>query len=163
VRFAPVNRRDVRRLKNVNIRDLLIALVERTREDFTSYFHGTETEELARSLIHAVLADPEKALREKQQIELLLPDTEDDGSLEASYALNAGAIVTLLVNFATTGAAACADNAISLLLDSADFRAQEALEAAGIAEPTEEQIRQHPIFAREQEWNRALTAASRGA
>jgi hypothetical protein len=136
----------------MNTRELLIALVERTRADFTCYFAGTPTEEIACGLIDAVLENPENSRREKQQIEFLLPDTEDDGSLEASYALDAGVIATLLVDFATTGSERSAEEAASLLLDSADFRARDALEAEGISDPTEDQIRRHPIFAREKDW-----------
>ena len=133
-------------------RQLLLALVERTRRDFVSYFADTPNAEVAEQLIDTVLANPKGALRERQQLEFLIPDTEDDGSLEASYALNAGVIVTLFVDFAITGSQTCVDEAATLLLDTAYFKAGAALEASGVPEPTDVQMKEHLIFVREKQW-----------
>jgi hypothetical protein len=136
----------------VKPREILLALVDRKRDDFTSYFVGTSNAEAVAKLVDAVLSDPKKATAERQRIEVLIPNTEDDGSLEASYALNAGVIVTLFADFALTGSETCVEDAKTLFLDSADFRAQEALRVSGVHEPTEDQIREHPIFVRERQW-----------
>lgn len=126
-------------------------LVARTRADFVSYFAGSQHAERAAELVAWAQAGDPRLNNCPAEIDAMLPDTEDDGSWAASYALNAGGIILCLIEL-SAGNTAAYEEAVTLYFDTVDFRVQQDLEAAGIKYPTEAQIANHPIMVSENTW-----------
>lgn len=82
----------------------------------------------------------------------MLPDTEDDGRWQASYALNTGCMMLNLVDLMKGGSTHAYDEPVTLFFDTIDFKVQEALEKVGIEQPSEEQIASHDLMLGERQW-----------
>ncbi len=82
----------------------------------------------------------------------MLPDTDDDGSWSASYALNTGVMLLCLITAIRGNAQDSYDEAVQAFFDTVDFKVQELLEQAGVSAPSEAQIAQHPLMQREKAW-----------
>jgi len=93
-----------------------------------------------------------------QELEQLLPDTEDDGSWEASYALNTGCMILNLIEAMKGEASRSYNEAVTLFFDSVDFKVQQSLEQSGIEHPTEAQIANHEYMQMERQWFSILEA-----
>ena len=90
----------------------------------------------------------------------MLPDTEDDGRFEASFALNTGAMVLSLLNYVDSGDEAHYRDAVSLFFDTVDFKVHEELGKAGIVTPSEQQIASHPLLVQERRWFASIESAA---
>ena len=127
-------------------------LIERTRSDFVSYFEGTPQQTDAKRIIAAAVEGATSLPDERELLESILPDTEDDARLVASYALNTGVMVLSLIDYERTRDEAHYRDAVTVFFDTIDFRVHEELENAGIRAPTEQQIASHPLMASERRW-----------
>lgn len=135
--------------------EIVRQLVARTRADFVSYFEGSRRSERAAELAAWAEAGDPRITGCAAEIEAMLPDTDDDGSWAASYALNAGCIMLCLIEV-TGGKAEAYEEAMTLYFDTVDFKVQQELAAAGISHPTEAQIANHPLLASEKTWFRGI-------
>ncbi len=86
----------------------------------------------------------------------MLPDTEDDGRVTASYALNTGAMVLSLIDYINTRDEQHYRDAVTLFFDSVDFKVHEQLESIGVTAPTDEQVDAHPLLSEERRWFQSL-------
>ncbi len=131
-------------------------LIERTAVDFVSYFEGTPHEDAAERSIAAAVAGLVMLPDDRALLQAILPDTEDDGRWEASYALNTGAMMLSLIDYLNTRDEQHYRDAVTLFFDTVDFEIHEVFEQAGVTTPTDEQIAAHPLLAREQRWFASL-------
>lgn len=142
---------------NENI-EVIRCLIERTQDDFTSYYEQTIHEKIARHIAsYALNLDPMLVSLE-EPLGQILPDTEDDGRWQASYALNTGGMILSLIDAMRGNVSAAYEESIMLFFDTIDFKVQEAFDEGGIAEPSEEQIANHPVMQRERLWFTNLLA-----
>jgi len=136
----------------MNKTQIIRELIRRTRDDFDSYFAGTQIANRARFITElAILGDPD-IVQYADELERMIPNTETDGSLACSYALNTGIMIESLLAFMETGQKEHYECAVEVFFDSVDFKVQEALEEAGIAHATERQISSHPLMVNERAW-----------
>ncbi len=135
-------------------------LIERTASDFLSYFEGTPLKSDAERIIAAALGGLSLLPQERDLLERMLPDTENDGRCEASFALNTGAMVLSLIDYVDTRDEAHYQDAVTLFFDTVDFKVLEELENAGIATPSEQQIATHPLFVQERRWFTSVESAA---
>jgi hypothetical protein len=89
---------------------------------------------------------------DRQLLEAMLPDSEDDGSWEASYALNTGAMVLALIDYSSSGYQQHYREAVTLFFDTVDFKVHQELESRGMTSPTEQEVAAHPVMVRERAW-----------
>jgi hypothetical protein len=127
-------------------------LVEHMGKDFVSYFDGTPQLKTAKLLIELSITGDPNISSKRDEIESIIPDTEDDGNWECSYALNTGGMILSLIDYMFNKDEIKYSEAVALFFDTVDFKVQEDLEKNGVPHPTEEQIRSHPIYVREQAW-----------
>ena len=135
-------------------------LIERTASDFLSYFDGTPLRSDAERIIAMAVGGLSLQPEDRDLLEWMLPDTEDDGRFEASFALNTGAMVLSLLNYVDSGDEAHYRDAVSLFFDTVDFKVHEELEKAGIDTPTEQQIASHPLLVQERRWFASIESAA---
>lgn len=136
------------------------ALIARTREDFSGYYRGDPRESRAQLLVQwAVDADP-RLDPARAEIDAMLPDTEQDGRWEASYALNTGCMMLCLIDFRASGEPHHCQEAVRLFFDTVDFKVQQRLEGEGVVQPSELQITSHPVYAQERQWFERLATAA---
>ena len=134
-------------------------LIERTASDFVSYFQGTPSSAAAERVIKAALTDARSLSGDRQLVESMLPDTEDDGRWESSYALNTGAMVLSLVDYLQTRDEDHYRDAVALFFDSVDFKVHQELESRGVTTPSEEEIAAH-LFVEERAWFASIEAGA---
>ena len=127
-------------------------LIERTAQDFTSYFTGTNLSADAFRIIHAAVTEPRSLTPDRLLLEWMIPDTEDDGRWEASYALNTGAMVLGLIDYLKTGDESHYDDAVTLFFDTVDFKVHQDFELRGVTSPSEEQVASHPLMREARAW-----------
>ncbi len=127
-------------------------LIKRTAGDFTSYFEGTDLLADASRIIQVAITNPGVLAVDRQLLEWMLPDTEDDGRWEASYALNTGAMVLGLIDYLKTGDEQQYLDAVTLFFDTVDFKVHQELESQGLTSPSEQEIAGHPLMVRERAW-----------
>jgi hypothetical protein len=137
-------------------------LIERTAADFVSYFVDTPHEGGAARVIAAAIAGPPTLFADREIVEALLPDTEEDGRWEASYALNTGAMVLSLIDYVQTNDEQHYRDAVTLFFDTVDFKVHQQLEQGGIDTPRPEQIATHPLLTQERRWFESLESAAQG-
>lgn len=113
----------------------------------------------AEQFIGLALALDPKLIKYEQEIDKMLPNIDDDGRWEASYALNTGAMMLSLIELMRSENKASYKDAVTLFFDTVDFKVQQSLEASGIKKATEEQIAGHDLMIREREWFASITAA----
>lgn len=135
-------------------------LIERTAADFVSYFDGTRSSAAAERIIQAALTDAPSLSDDCELVESMLPDTEDDGRWEASYALNTGAMVLSLMDYLQTRDENHYREAVTLFFDSVDFKVHQQLESRGVTTASEEQVAAHPLFVEEHEWFARIEASA---
>jgi hypothetical protein len=134
-------------------------LIRRNATDFVSYFESTPQEHEAERIIAASIDGSSALSADRAVVEAMLPDTEDDGRPEASYALNTGAMVLSLIDYLKTGDDQHYHDAVTLFFDTVDLRIHEQLERAGIPLPTDEQVVRHPLQTQERRWFQSLEFA----
>jgi hypothetical protein len=127
-------------------------LIERTALDFLSYFEDPQSSAAAERIIKAALAESPSLSGEREVLDSMLPDTEDDGRWEASYALNTGGMVLSLIDYLETGDEDHYRDAVTLFFDTVDFKVQQELESRGVTAPSEEEIDAHPLFVEARAW-----------
>lgn len=135
-------------------------LIERTAPDFVSYFEGTQLSAAAERIIKAALSDSSFLSGDRELVERMLPDTEDDGRWEAAYALNTGAMVLSLMDYLRTRDEDHYRDAVTLFFDTVDFKVHEELESRGVATPSEQEIAAHPLFVGERAWFGSVEAGA---
>ena len=134
-------------------------LIERTKDDFVSYFTSGPSLERAGTIVNwAITGDPRLASC-KDEVESMLPDTNQDGRWESSYALNTGLLIVCLIQYEDTHHDKVYSEAVTLFFDSVDFKVQQSLEAQGINHPSESQIQSHALYAAQRQWFKELKAA----
>lgn len=139
---------------------IICKLIERTASDFVLYFEGMPQKSEAERIIAAAVHGLPSLSHDRDLLELMLPDTENDGRPEASYALNTGAMVLSLIAYIQTGGEAHYRDAVTLFFDSVDLRVHEELENGGINTPSEQQIASHPLLAQERRWFASVESAA---
>jgi hypothetical protein len=127
-------------------------LIERTARDFSSYFEGTPQAAAAERIMSSVVTGARFRSEDRELVESMLPDTEDDGRWEASYALNTGAMVLSLIDFLQTRDEEHYRDAVTLFFDTVDFKVHQELESRGVTAPSEDEIATHPLFVEERAW-----------
>jgi hypothetical protein len=127
-------------------------LIEHTARDFTSYFAGTDLSTDASRIIHVALTDPRFLMADRQLLEWMILDTEDDGRWEASYALNTGAMMLGLIDYLKNGDENHYHEAVTLFFDTVDFKVHQDLESRGVTSPNEQEIAVHPLMVQERAW-----------
>lgn len=132
-------------------------LIKRTRDDFDSYFIGTPLADRALMMTELAISGDASLKQHIEELIQMIPDTEDDGSWQCSYALNTGSMIESLVTFQETGDDKHYESAVASFFDSVDFKVQEELEKIGISHATEDQIESHPIMTAESAWFDELT------
>lgn len=140
--------------------NIIRKLIGRTASDFLSYFEGTPRKSDAERIIAAAVGGLSSLAQERDLLECMLPDTENDGRCEASYALNTGAMVLSLIDYVHTRDEAHYREAVTLFFDTVDFKVHEELENAGIVTPSEQQIVTHPLFVQERLWFTSVESAA---
>jgi len=138
-------------------------LIERTANDFVTYFENTDAFTAADRIIATALTDPLSLQQDRDVVESMLPDTEDDGRWEASYALNTGAMVLALTDYLKTRDEERYRDAVTLFFDTVDFKVHQDLESRGITTPTEDEIATHPRSSEERSWFATLEASAQKA
>ena len=133
-------------------------LIRRTKDDFVAYFAGTPLAERAALIVELAISGDARLAGMRQELTAMIPDTENDGSWQCSYALNTGVMIESLLEYQATGETTRYDTAVRVFFDSLDFRVQQDMEGKGISRPTEEEIAAHPLFVREQAWFDQLTS-----
>lgn len=142
--------------------EVIRCLIERTQDDFTSYHEQTIHEKIAGQIAsYALSLNPMLASLE-EPLGQMLPDTEDDGRWQASYALNTGSMILSLIDAMRGNVSAAYEESVILFFDTVDFKVQEMLDEGGIAEPSEEQIANHQLMQRERLWFTKLLAGKCG-
>lgn len=139
--------------------EVIRRLIERTQNDFMSYYDSTAHEQTARQILGYALSLDRSLVSFEEHLDQMLPDTDDDGRWQASYALNTGSMVLSLIDAMKGNAATAYEECVTLFFDTVDFKVQEALNEAGIGQPSEEQIRCHELMQRERLWFSVLSAA----
>ncbi len=132
-------------------------LIKRKRDDFDSYFIGTPLADRAQMMTELAVSGDVSLRQHIEELNQMIPDTENDGSWKCSYALNTGVMIESLIAFKETGKDEYYDSAIISFFDSVDFKVQEELEKTGVAHATEDQIASHPIMLAERAWFDELT------
>lgn len=138
---------------------IIRSLIARTAADFLSYFAQTPRAGDAQRVIAAAVAGSSAPFDDREVIEAMLPDMEEDGRWEASYALNTGAMVLSLIDYVQTEVEQYYRDAVALFFDTVDFKVHEKLEQAGVETPSDEQIASHPLLTQEQRWFKSLESA----
>jgi hypothetical protein len=100
----------------------------------------------APKIIETALRDEEKLVEYRSILEDILPDTNDEGSWECSYALNAGSIILSFCNYLETCDITNIKEAITLYFDTVDFKVQQELEKKGNSRPTEREIANNILY-----------------
>lgn len=136
---------------------LIRELIKRTRQDFESYFLGKVLESRACEIVAMALAGNKDIVDVKEELESMIPDTNDDGSWECSYALNTGMMILNLIDYLLTEDEAYYDDAVAVFFDSIDFKVQQDFERQGIGSPSEEQISDHAFYKTEKQWFAGMT------
>jgi len=136
-------------------------IIRQTRKDFENYFRGTDSEEKAKKLIEIALNDTDEIKTFRNEIDSMIPDTEDDGSWECSYALNTGLILLNLIDYLKEPSEKLYDETVSVFFDTVDFKTQQYLEKDGIRHASEEQILNHDFYKGEKKWFDEMTAKYR--
>ena len=126
-------------------------LIERTASDFVSYFRGTE-HVAAERIIKVALTQPLSLPADRELVESMLPDTEDDGRWEASYALNTGGMVLAFTDYLLTRDEHHYRDAVTLFFDTVDFKVRQELESRNVMTPADEEIAAHPRFVEARAW-----------
>lgn len=139
---------------------VLRELIARTAADFVSYFEDPKLSVAADQIIQAALAGSPSLPGDREMVESMLPDTEDDGRWEASYALNTGAMVLSLIGYLQTRDEKHYRDAVTLFFDTVDFKVHQELESRGITTPSEEEIAAHPLFVEERAWFTSVEAGA---
>jgi len=103
-------------------------LIKRTRLDFESYFLGTALESRAGEIVARALAGNKDIVHMKEELGSMIPDTNDDGSWECSYALNTGMMILNLIDYLLNEDEAYYDDAVAVFFDSVDFKVQQDFE-----------------------------------
>jgi len=65
-------------------------LIRRTKNDFLEYFRNVPLAERAAMIVEIALSEGVQLASIRDELESMIPDTEEDGSWESSYALNTG-------------------------------------------------------------------------
>jgi hypothetical protein len=136
---------------------ILRELIKRSRNDFDSYFLGTPLADRARQITEMAVCGDASLRRHGEKLKEMIPDTEQDGSWQCSYALNVGVMIESLIAFQATGRDEHYENAVTSFFDSVDFKVQEELEKTGVDRATEDQIASHPLMMAERAWFDGLT------
>ena len=132
-------------------------LIRRKRNDFDSYFIGTPLADRAHLMTELAISGDASLRQHSDELSKMIPDTEQDSSLQCSYAMNTGVMIESLIDFQATGKNEYYENAVESFFDSVDFKVQEELERIGVARPTEDQIASHPLMLAELAWFDELT------
>jgi hypothetical protein len=132
--------------------EVIRRLIERTQQDFVSYYAATPRKERAEHLMSYALTLDVTLIGLERELDQMLPDTEDDGSVEASCALNTGCMMLSLIEVMKGDTLRGYDEAVSLFFDSMDFKIQQSLAESGIERPTEPQIASHELMLQERQW-----------
>ncbi len=136
-------------------------LIKRTRQDFENYYLGKTLESRAGEIVAMALAGNKDICDMKEELESMIPDTNDDGSWECSYALNTGVMILNLIDYLLTEDDAYYDDAVLVFFDSVDFKVQQDFERQGIGRPSEEQILDHEFYQAEKHWFAEMTGLER--
>ena len=136
--------------------EVIRKLIDRTRDDFISYFKSPPSAERAREIVELAVSGNESLSSCREQVESMVPDTNDDGSWECSYALNTGLMIISLIDYQESPDEAIYLQAVSLFFESVDFKAQQEMERQGILHPSESEITGHLIYASERAWFKEL-------
>jgi len=131
---------------------ILQALIQRTRDDLVFYFQDAACAARAQELIAWSLSGDQRLAAARDELEAMLPNTEEDGSWESSYALNTGAMILCLIDYQSTQDERHYTEAITLFFDTIDFKVQQLLERQHVYQPAEQQIQSHPFYVAEREW-----------
>lgn len=127
-------------------------LISRTKKDSVSYFRNAPVAKQADQVVEWVLSGDSRLASIRNEVEAMIPDTDEDGSWECSYALNTGVMILSLIDYEATEADDHYIEAVTKFFDTVDFKVQQELESQGIAHPNKSQIANHPVFLREHEW-----------
>ncbi len=138
-------------------KDIVQRLIEHTKNDYLSYFSSSSESSISESVVNQALSQQGLSVEMRSKIESMLPDTEDDGSWECSYALNTGIMLLCLIDYDQTGDEKYYKDAVEMFFDTVDFKVQQELETKGILNPTEDQILNHSLYLKEQEWFNGIT------
>jgi hypothetical protein len=136
---------------------IITALIQRTREDWVSYFSNSPIAEKAEWIVDLAISGDSRILEKKSELKGMIPDTENDGSWKCSYALNTGVMIESLIEYREDSSCEHFETAVSMFFDSVDFKVQQDLEREGTLNPTEEEITTHPLYVREKLWFDDLT------
>lgn len=136
---------------------VICALVERTKDDFLSYYTDSERAERAAQILSWALSQDSRILSCEKELDSILPDTDEDGTWSASYALNTGVMLLCLISAMRGNPQDSYDEAAQAFFDTVDFKVQELLEQGGVSAPSEAQIAQHPLMRREKTWFATLS------
>lgn len=127
-------------------------LIDRTKDDFLSYFVSPPLSDKAESVIQNALSLQGVPVEMTDEIESMIPDTEEDGRWECSYALNTGLMILCLIDYMRVGDEKYYNDTVELFFDSVDFKVQQDLERIGTLRPTEDQICKHNLYMKEKDW-----------
>ena len=127
-------------------------MIRHTRQDFLAYFEGTRLSQSAAAIIALAISGDSRLASIRGELETIIPDTNEDGNWQCSYALNTGVMILSLIDFQMTENRKHYENAVEMFFDTIDFKVQEALEKKGNLRPAEDQIRSHPLYIREKAW-----------
>lgn len=141
------------------VSEVIRLLIERTQQDFVSYYASTPKEQRAEQLVAYALSLNEALIPLEGELKKMLPDTEDDGRFQASYAINTGCMMLDLIEVMKGPSSRSYDEAVTPFFDSVYFKVREALLKSGIDKPTETQIAEHEIMLGERRWFSTLLAA----
>ena len=133
-------------------KEIIKKLIEHTKEDFLSYFEDKSIQVKASEILEMALTGNSLLFSKRDELDSIIPDTEDDGSFACSYALNTGIMILNLIDFELTGDDKFYNNTITLFFDTVDFKVHEDLEQKYVTNPTESEIIKHDIFIREKKW-----------
>lgn len=142
----------------MNKTQIIRELIRRTREDFDSYFSGTPLEDRACLFTELAISGDPTLEQYVGELNEMIPDTEVDGSIQCSYALNTGIMIESLIYFTKTENKEHYESAVEVFFDSVDFKVQDLLERSGITRATENQIATHPLMLEERAWFNSLSS-----
>jgi|SRR3989339_131154 len=136
----------------MNYLKIIKEIIKHTKHDFISYFKNETLRRKAEKFIELAITGDDDLLLYKNEIELMTPDTNDDGSLECSYALNTSVLLLNLIDFIKTKDVKFYNESVVSFFDTVDFKTQNELEKAGNSRPTEKQISSHDYYIKEKKW-----------
>lgn len=132
-------------------------LIRRSRNDFDSYYRGTPLADRAYQITEMVVSGDASLGEYGDELDTLIPDTEQDPSWQCSRALSVGVMIESLIAFQASGREEHYENAVASFFDSVEFKVQEELEKMGVDRASEDQIAIHPLMLAERAWFDEMT------